>query len=173
MVLIETSAGVGYRVTVAEEVKRDILGTDCTLKIHTVMRNDGIELFGFNDEESYAIFILLLSITGVGPKKAIAILETVPPVTLRQAVQAEDPDMLVSCGVNKKQAQRITVELQKKLTFEGEIPVASEEVVATLVALGYTKKEIKEVVKELQGKDMTTQEQIKEGLRLLQKPVGK
>ena len=171
VVLLQTSAGVGYEVHTTEGTKQRVIGTDCTLRIHTAVRKESIELFGFVDEEYYSLFLLLITITGIGPKKAIAVLETVSPATLRQAVQEENPDLLVSFGMGKKQAQRITIELQKKITMGGSTAQISGEVVTALLALGYSKKEIGEITKEkLQGESV--EEQIKEALKQLRKPTG-
>ena len=107
---------------------------------HTAVRKDTIDLFGFLDQEEFSAFLLLLSVSGVGPKKALAVLDAMPVSTLLSAIQREDVDTLVSFGVGKKQAQRMVLDLQKKIELDGAESGISGDVVFALVALGYDKK---------------------------------
>ena len=167
-IILKTTSGVGYSVCVTEATKRSVLETECTLRIHTAVRKESIELFGFTSEEEYMLFILLLTISGVGPKKAIAVIESVPATALKQAVQEENPELLVSFGMGKKQAQRITLELQKKIVMtEGETSY-SNDVITALLALGYSKKEALGATKEVDT-EQPVEEQIKSALKHLRK----
>ena len=169
-VVLETGGGVGYAVTVSAATKNSILSQkSCTLYTHTAVRNDTIDLFGFLEQEEYSAFLLLISVSGVGPKKALSVLDAVPVQTLLSAIQKEDVAVLVSFGIGKKQAQRMVLDLQKKIEIEGEDSGLSGDLVATLVALGYEKKEIAEVLKDVALQGNTTEEQVQEFLKLVRK----
>ena len=166
-VVVETGGGVGYAVVVSEATKNSILSekSSCTLYTHTVIRKDTIDLFGFLEREEYSAFLLLLSVSGVGPKKALAVLDLMPVQTLLSAIQKEDAATLVSFGVGKKQAQRMVLDLQKKIEVDSADSEASGDLVATLVALGYEKKEISEVLKGAVLQGGTIEEQVQEFLK--------
>lgn len=134
-----------------------------------MVRNDGIELFGFLNQEEYSAFLLLLTVSGIGPKKALGILETIPTATLLQAIQKEDVDTLISFGMGRKQAQRITLELQRKIEMADAGSGISGDVITAMVALGYDKKEIVEVLRQTNIPDGTTEEQIQETLKAMRK----
>ena len=168
MVVVETGGGVGYAVVVSAITKNSILSnTSCTLYTHTAIRKDTIDLFGFLGREEYSAFLLLLSVSGVGPKKALATLDAMPVQTLLSAIQKEDVSTLVSFGVSKKQAQRMVLDLQKKIEIDSIDSEISSDLVATLVALGYEKKEISEVLKEVVLHSDTVEEQVQEFLKLV------
>ncbi len=168
IILIKTDSGVGYIAGVSATTKNTALQEEtCTLFTHTVIRKDTMELFGFLEQEEYSAFLLLLTVSGIGPKKALVVTERVPVPALLQAIKKEDVDTLVSFGITKKEAQRITLELQRKIEMsENDIPAAGD-VVPALVALGYDKKEIAEALKNTVLKGKTTEEQIQETLRAM------
>ena len=163
-VVVETGGGVGYAVVVSSATKNSILSADapCTLYTHTAVRKDTIDLFGFLEQEEYSAFLLLLSVSGVGPKKALAVLDVMPVQTLLSAIQKEDVATLVSFGVGKKQAQRMVLDLQKKIEIDSADSEVSGDLIATLVALGYEKKEISEVLKDVALQGSTVEEQVQE-----------
>ena len=168
VVVVDTGGGVGYSVVVSAATKNSILSQkSCTLYTHTAVRKDTIDLFGFLDREEYSAFLLLISVSGVGPKKALAVLDALPVQTLLSAIQREDVDTLVSFGVGKKQAQRMVLDLQKKIEVEGGDSGLPGDLVATLVALGYEKKEIAEVLSGVSLQGQTTEEQVQEFLKLV------
>lgn len=168
-VVVETGGGVGYTVVVSVATKNSILSkkASCTLYTHTAVRKDTIDLFGFLEQEEYSAFLLLLSVSGVGPKKALAVLDAMPVQTLLSAIQKEDVATLVSFGVGKKQAQRMVLDLQKKIEIDSADSKVSGDLIATLVALGYEKREISEVLKDVVLQSNTVEEQVQEFLKLV------
>lgn len=168
-VIIETSGGVGYVINVSESVKNTILSQkECTLYTHTAMRKDTIELFGFLENEEYSTFLLLITVNGIGPKKAITILETVPSSSLLSAISKEDSDTLVSYGINKKQAVKIILDLSKKINLQKDDQ--SSDTIIALIALGYDKREAVEAIKNI-DKTGPIEEQIQLALRSMRRGV--
>lgn len=109
--------GVGYKVFVPANVQENlVLDRTASLHTHLIVREDALTLFGFVDEQDRAVFELLLGVSGVGPKVALAILSAVSPEALRTAVAESRPELLgrVS-GVGKKTAEKIIFHLKDRL----------------------------------------------------------
>lgn len=171
MVAIQTSGGVGYIVTVSDAVKNAILSQEtCTLLTHTAIQKDTMSLFGFLDRDTYSTFLLLLTVSGVGPKKALAILSMVPPQPLINAIKKEDVESLVAFGIGKKQAQRIILDLQKSTESLDVSADITSDVITALIALGYDRKEIAETLKEVTLSGETIEERIQEALKHMRRP---
>lgn len=169
-VIIGTSGGVGYIVAVSAATKNTVLaGKPCSLFTYTAVRKDTMELYGFLDQEEYSAFLLLITVSGIGPKKAMDTLETAPPGMLLEAIRKEDTETLVSFGMGKKQAQRIILDLQKKIETEGTEIEGHGDLVATLVTLGYDKKEIARAFRESPPNGETIKDQVQEMLRTMRK----
>ena len=147
--------GIGYRVFAAPA----ILSTaqqGSTIKLHTyhLVREDQQALYGFRTAEDLGFFNLLLTVTGVGPKVALAIVGSRPTPDLQLAIMAQDQAVLVSIpGIGKKLAERIIFELKEKVAAAGiaavapgaaGIGAAESEVVGALQALGYSLAEARE-----------------------------
>jgi Holliday junction DNA helicase RuvA len=152
--LVLEIGGIGYRVYTSPSVLTDA-ATEGTLKLHTyhLVREDQQALFGFRTPEELGFFNLLLTVTGVGPKVALAIVGSRPTADLQLAILQQDQAVLVSIpGIGKKLAERIIFELKEKVSAAGvaagsaaAVASASEgEVVAALQALGYSLGEARE-----------------------------
>ena len=152
-VVIEVG-GLGYRVFAAPAVLA-AAQPGSRLKLHTyhLVREDQQALFGFRTAEELGFFNLLLTVTGVGPKVALAIVGSRPAADLQLAILQQDQAVLVSIpGIGKKLAERIIFELKEKVSAAGiaagtsaAVSTASEnEVVAALQALGYSLGEARE-----------------------------
>ena len=138
--------GVGLRVHVPSTV-RDIVdgpGHTVTLYTHLHVREDGLILYGFADQEERALFETLITISGVGPRIALALLSTLTVEHIHNAVAREEPDVLTRVpGIGKKLAQKLVFELKDRLSLEPSLGVAAlsdldTDVIATLTALGYS-----------------------------------
>ena len=153
--LVIEVGGIGYRVFAAPA----ILATaqpGSRLKLHTfhLVREDQQALYGFRSTEELGFFTLLLTVTGVGPKVALAIVGSKPTPDLQLAIMAQDQAVLVSIpGIGKKLAERIIFELKEKVAAAGVAATsaygagagaAESEVVAALQALGYSLGEARE-----------------------------
>ncbi len=152
--LVIEVGGLGYRVFAAPA----ILATATQggrLKLHTyhLVREDQQALYGFRTSEELGFFNLLLTVTGVGPKVALAIVGSRPTADLQLAIMTGDQAVLVSIpGIGKKLAERVIFELKEKVAAAGVaasgsvsgIGAAESEVVAALQALGYSIGEARE-----------------------------
>ncbi len=152
--LVIEVGGIGYRVYVAPSVI-STAPQGGRLRLHTyhLVREDQQALFGFRTPEELGFFNLLLTVTGVGPKVAMAIVGSRPTADLQLAILQQDQAVLVSIpGIGKKLAERIIFELKEKVSAAGvaagsgaAVSSASEgEVVAALQALGYSPGEARE-----------------------------
>ncbi|HEV2011820.1 MAG TPA: Holliday junction branch migration protein RuvA [Candidatus Limnocylindria bacterium] len=166
-VVIET-AGVGYKVF----VPRHPTGDEALLHTHQVVREDGQFLFGFETREELALFELLISVSGVGPKAGLAILSVARPVDVAAAIAAGDAAALAKApGVGKKTAERLIVDLRSKVgrvaigPASGELP-DGDEAVAALRALGYTQAEAQRALNGVpSAAAATTEERLAAALR--------
>jgi holliday junction DNA helicase RuvA len=153
--LVIEVGGIGYRVFASPAIL-STAAPGSTLKLHTyhLVREDQQALYGFRSPEELGFFTLLLTVTGVGPKVALAIVGSRPTADLQLAIMAQDQAVLVSIpGIGKKLAERIIFELKEKVSAAGiaasvgaaaGIGAAESEVVAALQALGYSLAEARE-----------------------------
>lgn len=144
--------GVGYLVYApANVIARANVGDDVSLFTHLVVREDSMTLFGFLDAHEGRLFQTLTSVSGVGPKVALALLSIMDADELSFAIASGNAAALARApGVGKKLAARVVVELKDKMTSAAEPSatpgVESEEVVAALMALGYSQAEAVDAV---------------------------
>ena len=152
-ILIDVN-GVGYSVRVPSStigsIERE--GAAAALFIHTAMREDAIDLYGFSSEEELSFFRLLMGVSGIGPKSALGIMNAADVVSLKRAIASGDPSLLTRVyGLGQKSAERIVVELRERLRKEGlggtEASLSAEgEALEALEALGYRKEEAREAL---------------------------
>ena len=150
--------GVGYGVTVplSTYYRLPEAGSETELKIHTSMKDSSIELFGFHTEDERAVFTILISVAGVGPRVATNILSYITPAEFASAVSSGELERKKIPGIGPKLASRLTTELKDKVSglgVTGEAAVKGgvlEDVVSALLNLGYKKSEIDERISELE-----------------------
>ena len=178
--LIVEVGGVGYRVYASPSVLAAVPpGSRLKLFIHHVVREDLQALYGFRTAEELGFFGLLLTVTGVGPKVAMAIVGSRPTAELQLAIMQQDQAVLVSIpGIGKRLAERVIFELKEKVAAAGVAaigvagsPGGSEgDVVGALQALGYSLPEAREasrVAIGMAGVDASLEERVKAALRML------
>ncbi|HEY8339725.1 MAG TPA: Holliday junction branch migration protein RuvA [Egibacteraceae bacterium] len=173
--------GVGYLVHIPPGMPVGVVGDEVTLHTHLVVREDALTLYGFTDARSRTLFTTLLSVTGVGPKLALAALGALGAERLRAAVVNEDVAALtVVPGIGRKGAQRMILELREKLgalhpdgvpggaaAGDGALD-ARGEVREALAALGYAAPEIARTLDALPAdEDATAEELLRSALRAL------
>ena len=156
------------------------LGEEVKIYTHYYVREDNISLYGFLSNEELKMFELLLQVSGIGAKSAIAMLSQINPSSFALAVISNDVSKLVKIpGIGKKSAERIILELKDKLKNEQAIAKTEEvkavinkteeddEVIEALQVLGYNKKEIVKALEGLDRENLGIEDTIKQVLKLL------
>ncbi len=152
--IIETN-GVGYAVNVTTKLALEVrLGAELTLRTAHIIREDSQSLYGFMNAEELSAFNLLCSVSGVGPKSALAVMGTLGVDGLAQAVAGADDSMFRSVsGIGPKTAKLIVLSLTGKLALSGvqDKPSSTSEanVVAALIGLGYQERAAKKAVEDI------------------------
>ena len=182
--------GLGYKVFMSEPSIDEIGNIGDTVKVHTYYRvsEDDISLFGFNTQEELRMFELLISVSGIGAKTAIAMLACIEPSQFAIAVISNDIDTLKKIpGVGPKSAQRIVLELKDKMKKEQQIAELTnasleqkskvkkiivadskvQEATDALQVLGYTKKDVEKALEQIDTAELTVEDIIKQALREL------
>jgi len=197
-ILIESSpgscvieaAGVGYLVSISGHTARDLPepGGEVFLRTRQVVREDALMLFGFADAEELKLFDLMIGVSGVGPKLALAVLSGIKPAALSRAIRDEQLGALVAIpGTGRKTAERLVMELRDKLDLAAQ-PGAAEgrdggvlprseqfdDAVAALVRLGYTATQAKEVVRAVAagGEALSVETLVRRSLASLSKSIA-
>jgi Holliday junction DNA helicase RuvA len=159
------AAGVGYRLAVSSETLKAVpaTGRETFLHAELIAREDSLSLYGFSSEEERDLFRLLISVSGIGPKVAIATLSGGGARDLLRAIAAGDAKRFQAVpGIGKRTAERIIVELREKVTgeLEEEVALASSESGDArslardgLVNLGYAPLEAEQLLEGLEGED--------------------
>ena len=184
--IVMTAAGLGMRLMCSMNTLSALpqAGGECTLYTHMNVREDAMELFGFLKREERDMFQRLISVSGVGPKIALAVLGSMPLSDLRLAILTGDAAALARApGIGKKTAQRLSLELKDKLAQDAlsgtagldDIVVTSAvdapaqdaigEAMLALKSLGYTPQEAANALKGVKGQADTADELIRLALR--------
>ena len=173
--------GIGFKVFMTESSIQSI-EKEQEIKVYTYMRvmEDDMSLYGFLNNEELAMFELLISVGGIGAKSAIAILSNIEPSAFALAVITDDVSKLKKLpGIGPKTAQRIILELKDKIkseqALEGNTDIKekividnnTQDAIDALQVLGYNRKSIEKALEGLNTKDMSVEEIIKQGLKLL------
>lgn len=180
--------GIGYNIRVPASLLSSVPHMGETFKVYTYLhvREDAISLFGFLTRDDLNIFKLLINVSGIGPKGALAILSTITPDDLRFAVLSDDVKLISSApGIGAKTAQKLIIELKDKLklseVFETALAnsqqaqqqagigqAARNEAVEALVALGYGNSEALKAVRQIEDPENKDSETLlKEALKKL------
>jgi Holliday junction DNA helicase RuvA len=159
--------GVGYLVNATPSVHR-LGGDEVTIEVHTVVREDALQLYGFATADERQLFELLLGVSGVGPKVALAIVSGSTPVELRRAIARDDVKRFQAIpGIGLKTAQRVVLELKEKLASVAEATEASGgELLArdALVGLGWSLLDAERALAEV-DESLSVEEQVRAVLR--------
>jgi len=160
--VVVDAGGVGYRLAVSAETLRTVpaVGETVSLHAHLIARDDALALYGFATEDERELFLALISVSGVGPKVAMAALSGGSSGELMRALAAGDAKRFQAVpGIGKRTAERIIVELREKVAGEleeGAAPVAVEddaraEAREGLIGLGYTPVEVERLLAAASG----------------------
>lgn len=181
--------GLGYKIFMSEKTIESIGNIEEVVKVHTYYRvmEDDISIFGFKTKEELRMFELLISVSGVGAKSAIAMLNSIEASDFAIAIVSDDVNTLKKLpGVGAKTAQRIILELKDKIKKEQTIAEITnsintkevqakvqiknanlEEMKTALQVLGYSRKDIEAASSKIKGENLSLEELIKEALKIL------
>jgi holliday junction DNA helicase RuvA len=177
--------GVGYEVFIPLSTFYSLpdINESASLRVHTHLREDAIQLFGFLTATEKGAFILLTGISGIGPKLALSVLSTLSVTDLVSAIQSGDMEKLATVpGIGKKSAGRIVLELKDKVERLQAVPAAvatvagdessrvDDDALSALVNLGYRAQEAKDIIKRItqsQAGPMPLKDLIRETLKEL------
>ena len=170
--------GMGYNIIISLNAFNNLPDINEKVKILTYfsVSENNQSLFGFTDRGEKDLFLLLIGVSGIGPKTAINMLSAVPPKEFKNRLIAGEVKMLTSLpGIGPKTARRIIVELKDKFIDSGneELPIEEDntntDAFYALRSLGFRSNDIRKVVNEVlkENKDLKTELVIKESLKLL------
>ena len=161
--------GIGFRINFARSERLKV-GDTVTIYTYQHVREDDISLFGFLSLEEYELFTKLISVKGLGPKIASNALAVASVEDITNAIALGDVDLFKRLpGIGAKTASQIILDLKGKLTTTASEDPHFNEATEALKALGYKNNEFAAILRELYKKDMTTDELIKESLKILAK----
>jgi len=162
---------IGYQIFVSDFLlAKTKLGQEIKLWVFLYLREETIELYGFETEEELDFFKKLNAIPNIGPKSALGILSAIKISELKKAILNENQEVLTKVsGIGKKTAERIIVEMKGKVEkmLEATAIVEDSEVIDALVKLGYPLKEAREVVRKIPENIKGAKERLREALRLI------
>ncbi|MCR4279294.1 MAG: Holliday junction branch migration protein RuvA [Candidatus Zambryskibacteria bacterium] len=174
--LVVDVGGVGYKVSVTTETALEAMpSSPIFLWTHLAVRETSLDLYGFLGKESLEVFELLITISGIGPKSALGILNVATPSMLRQAVASGETSYLTRVsGIGKKNAEKIVLELKDKLKVtEVDTSTSSAQVrdegdaLEALVSLGYSERDAREALKRVPKEVEGAAEKVKHSLKTL------
>lgn len=171
--LVVLVQGVGYRVFATTGTLKKASG-NISLFTYLAVRENALDLFGFLEKDELNFFELLITIPGIGPKSALAILNIASLATLRSAVASSDIGYLTKVsGIGRKTAEKIILELRDKvgtMTTESKAGLKEEsDALLALMSLGYGERDVREVLKQINKPGTPTQEIVREALKQLGK----
>ena len=178
MVVVENN-GIGWQVYVPDSSAAYLSKENEVITLYTAMivREDDISLYGFTDTESLTMFNMLMTVSGIGAKGAMAVLSSLNVRELKRAIAFEDVAAVTKAqGIGKKTAQRLVLELKDKVGLPDEVPSgtkevtlvkgsAKEEAVMGLMALGYSKTEAMSALVGITDENLSAGDYIKLALR--------
>ncbi|HQQ22193.1 MAG TPA: Holliday junction branch migration protein RuvA [Candidatus Paceibacterota bacterium] len=173
--LIVDVSGVGYKLFVTNEaISLSKVEESIKLWVHTAVRENSIDLYGFLDIEELSFFELLLDVSGIGPKSALSTLSVAPVSTLRKAIASGDTTYLNKVsGIGRKTAEKIIIELKDKLKeYEGDIATSQvmqeeRDILEALRTLGYSQDEAREAIKKIPSNMTEMNNRLKEALKII------
>jgi Holliday junction DNA helicase RuvA len=188
--IVVDNSGIGYLIQVGNPYSFSYkMGNSVKVFVHQIVREDAHSLYGFHSLEEKSLFLKLLSVSGIGPKSALAIMASEDHAGLIQAIATKDITYLTKFpGVGKKTASQMVLDLEGKLGELETLPEVAEnildakenqvskenislyEAIEALLALGYSQTETKKVRTKLEKEEvMSTSEYMSLGMKLLMK----
>ena len=170
--VIVSAGGIGYKIAATKETLSPLReGVRASLWTHLAVRENALDLYGFGGEEELRIFELLLTVPGVGPKSALAVLDVASAETLRSAISQGNANYLTTVsGIGKKTAEKIVLELKDKIgvaTGAGSPLRGDEEALEAMRSLGYSQAEARDALRKVPPSVEGTNDRLREALKIL------
>lgn len=169
--VILSAGGVGYKISATREALASLkTGEDAALWTHLVVREDALDLYGFRSEEELYFFEMLLTVSGVGPKSALAILDLAPVETLRSAIAQGNAQYLTKVsGVGRKTAEKIVLELREKVGVgvAGGALQGDEDALEAMRSLGYSLHEARDALRKVPHEVTEGSDRLRAALKIL------
>ena len=171
--VILSVGGVGYKVFATKDTLLSLKpGASASLWTYLAVREGVLDLYGFPSDEEQRFFELLLTVSGIGPKSALAILDIASVETLRSAISTGRAEYLTKVsGIGKKTAEKIVLELKEKVGVGHDATTASlkgdEEALEALKALGYSPNEARDTLRKVPSEFKNANDRLREALKLL------
>ena len=165
--------GIGYKIYTTTEHLSTSIGAELSFWIHMVVREDAQDLYGFPTREALNFFELLITISGIGPKSALGILNAASVETIQSAIQSGDTSHLTKVsGIGKKNAEKIVLELKDKVDnivdSNNTTNLSSDsDAIEALKMLGYNAEESRSALKKINRDIIDTGEKVKAALKVL------
>lgn len=178
-VVVETAGGVGYMLNISLNAYTKLQSErEARLYVYEAIREDAYVLYGFTDKHERELFMLLITVSGVGPNTARMILSSLTPADLEAVISGGNVGALKSVkGIGAKTAQRIIVDLKDKINTTGDSLLihtqieneAYEEALAALIMLGFTRQMSEKALKKLYAENpkVTVEQAIKQALKMM------
>jgi len=175
--LVVSPGGIGYQIFVSTDILSAAgnIGDQISLWTYMVVREDVMDLYGFETLDEKHFFEMLISVSGIGPRSALGILSVAPMETIKKAIGSGDTSYLTKVsGIGRKTAEKIVVELKDKLASLGHKDETGSlrgesDTLEALQALGYSLHDARNALKEIPDEIVGTNERIKEALKILGK----
>lgn len=174
--LVVNVGGVGIRVSVPQTVLEDVGGVGRSIFLHThlIVREQELSLYGFESAEDLQLFEVLLTVNGVGPKVALAILSTLSPELLKSAIMREETAVLQRVpGIGKKTAERMMFQLRDKIDTTGAdagismVTDVDTDVIDFLTGLGFSIVEAQTALQNIPREAQTVDERVQYALQYM------
>lgn len=171
-------AGIGYRVFVNENLLSSIsLNQEAEIYTHHQVKEDASDLYGFRSKSDLELFELLISVSGVGPKSALGILNLASSNDIKEAIMTSDSASLTKVsGIGKKTAERLVLELKNKvMKLDGGLEILNASVsfgadeIDALISLGYSMSEARDALRLINQDIKDSGERVKAALKLMNK----
>lgn len=164
--------GIGYKVAVTKQTLSNFtIGETAALSTRLIVREDALDLYGFQEEDELRLFDLLLTVSGIGPKSALAILDIASVETLRSAIAHGKSEYLTKVsGIGRKTAEKIIVELRDKVGAAAGLDIAlkgDEDALEAMKSLGYSAQEARDALRKVPSTVQKSSDRLREALKIL------
>jgi Holliday junction DNA helicase RuvA len=164
--------GIGYKIFTTSGMLEAKRGEEKTFWTYLAVRDDALDLYGFGEKTEREMFESLLTVSGIGPKTALGILNAANPATIKKAVAADDPSYLHKVsGISRKHAEKIVLDLKNKFLglddIESPATLEASDALEALTALGYAERDARDALKKVSAEVSDIADRVRQALKIL------